>query len=127
VQPVRDDVVVCVEGLFTWSWLADLCEDAGVPCVLGHALSVRAIHGGQAKNDRLGSHTIAGCAPRAISGAAAIIVCPSGRGCTRICSILPVSRTSAPPGAASPCPRTATASFLPQIEREWRAFKIFWV
>ena len=59
LQPVRQDVVVCVECLFTWSWLADLCEDEGLPVVLGHALSRRAMHGGTAKNGRIDSHTIA--------------------------------------------------------------------
>jgi transposase len=59
VTPFREDVVVGVECLFTWSWLADLCEDAGMPCGLGHALSRRAMHGGQAQNDRIEAHTIA--------------------------------------------------------------------
>jgi transposase len=59
LQPFREDVVVCVECMFTWYWLADLCEDAGIPFVLGHALSMRAIHGGNAKNDRIDSHKIA--------------------------------------------------------------------
>jgi transposase len=59
LRPFRADGVVCVECLFTWYWLADLCEAEGFPFVLGHALSMRAIHGGNAKNDRLGSHKIA--------------------------------------------------------------------
>jgi hypothetical protein len=29
LRPVREEVVVCGECLFTWSWLADLCEDEG--------------------------------------------------------------------------------------------------
>jgi transposase len=41
------------------TWLADLCEDEGVPFVLGHALYMRAIHGGKAKHDRIDSHKIA--------------------------------------------------------------------
>jgi transposase len=41
------------------TWLADLCEDEGIPFVLGHALYMRAIHGGTAKNDRIDSHKIA--------------------------------------------------------------------
>jgi hypothetical protein len=57
--PFREDVVVGVAGLFTWDWRADLCEDEGMPCVLGPALSMRAMHGGTAKNDRLDSHQIA--------------------------------------------------------------------
>jgi transposase len=59
LQPCREDVVVCGACLFTWYWLADLCEDEGIPFVLGHALSRRAIHGGNAKNDRVDSHKIA--------------------------------------------------------------------
>jgi transposase len=59
LQPFREDVVVCVECMFTWYWLADLCEDEGIPFVLGHALYMRAIHGGKAKNDRIDSHKIA--------------------------------------------------------------------
>jgi transposase len=59
LQPFRGDVVVCVECMFTWYWRADLCEDEGMPFVLGHALYMRAIHGGKAKNDRIDSHKIA--------------------------------------------------------------------
>jgi hypothetical protein len=59
LQPFREDVVVCVECMFTWDWLADLCEDEGIPFVLGHALYRRAIHGGNAKNDRIDAHKIA--------------------------------------------------------------------
>jgi Transposase len=39
-----------------WSpgtWLADLWAQEGIPCALGHALSMQAIHGGKAKNDKL--------------------------------------------------------------------------
>ena len=59
LQPFREDVVVCVECMFTWYWRADLCADEGIPFVLGHALYMRAIHGGNAKNDRIDSHKIA--------------------------------------------------------------------
>ena len=34
---------------FTWYWLADLCAHEGIPFVLGHALYMKAIHGGKAK------------------------------------------------------------------------------
>jgi transposase len=50
---------VAVECLFTWYWLADLCAAAGLPFVLGHALSIKAIHGGTAKNDKIASQKIA--------------------------------------------------------------------
>src|SRR6266446_10404172 len=59
IAPSREDVVVCVACLFTWYWLADLCTRAGLPFVLGHALSMQAIHGGKAKNDTIDAHKIA--------------------------------------------------------------------
>jgi transposase len=59
VSPFRDDLVVCVECIFTWYWLADLCADEGIAFVLGHALYMKAIHGGKAKNDRIDAHKIA--------------------------------------------------------------------
>lgn len=51
----RSDVVVCVEYIYNWYWLADLCADEGIPFVFGHALYMKAIHGGKAKNDRIDS------------------------------------------------------------------------
>jgi hypothetical protein len=45
--------------LFPWSWLADLWADEGRPCVLGHALSMKALHGGKATNDTIDSQQIA--------------------------------------------------------------------
>jgi transposase len=59
IAPYREDVVVCVECIFTWYWLADLCAHEGIPFVLGHALYMKAIHGGKAKNDRIDAHKIA--------------------------------------------------------------------
>ena len=53
IAPYRENLVVGVEGIFTWYWLADLCAQEGIPCILGHALYMKAIHGGKAKNDRL--------------------------------------------------------------------------
>src|SRR5919199_6952312 len=41
--------------MFTWYWLADLCTREGMPFVLGHALSMKAMHGGKAKNDKIDS------------------------------------------------------------------------
>jgi hypothetical protein len=60
ITPYREDLVVCVECIFTWSWLADLCTWKGLPFVLGHDLYMKAIHGGKAKNDRIDAHKIAG-------------------------------------------------------------------
>jgi transposase len=59
IAPYRDGLVVAVECMFTWYWLADLCADEGIPFVLGHALYMKAIHGGKAKNDKIDSHKIA--------------------------------------------------------------------
>jgi transposase len=59
VAPSREGLVVAVECLFTWYWLADLCVHEGLPFVLGHALSMRASHGGKAKHDQIDSHKIA--------------------------------------------------------------------
>jgi transposase len=56
LQPCREDGVVGVEGRFTWSWRAALCADEGMPFGLGHALYMRAMHGGTAKHDRIDSH-----------------------------------------------------------------------
>jgi hypothetical protein len=60
IKPYRDDIVVCAECMFTWYWLADLCVDQEIPFVLGHALYMRAIHGGKSKNDKIDSRKIAG-------------------------------------------------------------------
>jgi hypothetical protein len=59
VAPSRGGLVVAVAGLFTWAWLAALGADQGLPFVLGHALSMQALHGGQAKHDQRDSHKIA--------------------------------------------------------------------
>jgi transposase len=59
IAPDREDLVVCVECLFPWYWLADLCTAEGIPFVLGHALYMKAIHGGKAKNDTIDAHKIA--------------------------------------------------------------------
>jgi transposase len=59
IAPYREDLVVGVECIFTWYWLADLCEREGIAFVLGHALEMRAIHGTKVKNDRVDSHKLA--------------------------------------------------------------------
>ena len=59
IAPYREEMVVAVECIFTWYWLADLCAQEGIPFVLGHALSMKAIHGGKAKNDKIDAHKIA--------------------------------------------------------------------
>ena len=55
IEPFRDDIVVCAECMFTWYWLADLCCKENIPFILGHALYMRAIHGGKSKNDKIDS------------------------------------------------------------------------
>ncbi len=59
LAPYRDAIVVAVACIFTWYWLADLCTREGIAFVLGHALSMQAIHGGKAKNDRIDAQKIA--------------------------------------------------------------------
>ena len=59
IAPYREHMVIAVECIFTWYWLADLCAQEGIPFVLGHALSMKAIHGGKAKNDNIDAHKIA--------------------------------------------------------------------
>ncbi len=59
VAPYRDDLVVATECIYCWYWLADLCTREGITFVLGHALYMKAIHGGKAKNDKIDSRKIA--------------------------------------------------------------------
>ena len=40
-------------------WLADWCVAQDIPFDLGHALYMKALHGGKAKNDRIDSEKIA--------------------------------------------------------------------
>jgi len=59
IAPYREDIAVAVECIFTWYWIADLCDQEGIAFVLGHALYMKAIHGGKTKNDKIDSHKIA--------------------------------------------------------------------
>ncbi len=59
VGPYGTDLVVAAECMFTWYWLADVCAAEGIRFVLGHALAMKAIHGGKAKNDKIDSYKIA--------------------------------------------------------------------
>jgi len=83
VAPYRTDLVVAAECMFTWYWLADCCAAEGIAFVLGHALAMKAIHGGKAKNDKIDSHKIAvllrgGLLPQAyVSGGDAIDARPA--------------------------------------------------
>ena len=57
--PFLPDVVLGAECTFSWYWLADYCRQEKIPFVLGHALYMRAIHGGKTKNDKIDSEKIA--------------------------------------------------------------------
>ncbi|MCG8688069.1 MAG: IS110 family transposase [Desulfobacterales bacterium] len=59
VKPYLDDLVVAVECIFTWYWIADLCHKEKIAFVLGHALYMKAIHGTKTKNDKIDSQKIA--------------------------------------------------------------------
>ena len=59
VASYREDLVVAAECMFTWYWLADVCATEGIAFVLGHALAMKAIHGGKAKNDRIAATKLA--------------------------------------------------------------------
>ena len=59
IEPFREDLVIGVECMHCWYWIADLCEQEGITFILGHALYMKAIHGGKTKNDRIDSFKIA--------------------------------------------------------------------
>jgi len=59
IQPYREDLVVGVECMFGWYWLADRCAEQHIPFVLGHALYMKLIHGAKAKNDKIDAGKIA--------------------------------------------------------------------
>jgi transposase len=53
------NVVVGVECMHCWYWVSDFCQTHEVDFVLGHALYMKAIYGGKAKNDKIDSYKIA--------------------------------------------------------------------
>jgi hypothetical protein len=59
IAPYRDQIVIAAECLLTWYWLADFCAAQSIPFVRGHALYMKAIHGGKAKHDKIDAHKIA--------------------------------------------------------------------
>ena len=59
IAPYQGQIVLAAECMFTWYWLADLCAEHEIPFVLGHALYMKAIHGGKAKNDKIDAQKIA--------------------------------------------------------------------
>jgi len=58
LEPYIGNIVVGVECMHCWYWVSDFCNDLGVDFILGHALYMKAIHGGKAKNDRIDSFKI---------------------------------------------------------------------
>jgi transposase len=59
ILPYEENIIVGVECVFCWYWLADLCAQQSIAFVLGHALYMKAIHGGKTKNDKVDSYKIA--------------------------------------------------------------------
>ena len=62
IKPYHCGLVIAVECMFSWYWVADFSEDNNIAFILGHALYMKAIHGGKAKNDKIDSHKIASLA-----------------------------------------------------------------
>jgi transposase len=59
IAPYKSDLIIGCESTFNWYWLADLLCDEGIPFILGHALYMKAIHGGKTKSDAIDSEKIA--------------------------------------------------------------------
>ncbi len=59
IFPYLEDIVVAVECVFCWYWIFDFCAEHKIPFILGHALYMKAIHGGKTKNDKIDSYKIA--------------------------------------------------------------------
>ncbi len=59
LQPYLKDIVIAVEGIFTWYWIADFWAQQNLPFVLDHALYMRAIYGAKTKSDKIDSPKIA--------------------------------------------------------------------
>jgi transposase len=60
LEPFQNhDLIVGCESTFNWYWLADLCTTKNIPFLLGHALYLKAIHGGKTKTDRIDSEKLA--------------------------------------------------------------------
>ena len=59
IQQFGTDIVIGCESTFNWYWLADACRERKLAFILGHALYLKAIHGGKVKNDKLDSEKLA--------------------------------------------------------------------
>ena len=116
LRPYQEDLVLAVECIFTWYWVADLCSRIGVEFVLGHALYMKAIHGGKVKNDEIAPRRSPpcfaaecspwpmcirkGCAQHGISFAA---------GCTFLVIMHSSRHTSKTPILSTTCPLSKSA------------------
>jgi hypothetical protein len=141
LAPYRDDSVVAVECLFTWYWLADLGAPEGIPCVLGHALYMKAMHGGRPKTTRSMRKTwpyccVGACSrrptspplrggPLAIACDVACLSCANAPGCWPTSSIPTAHPPSLLLAKSSPTKRIGTASRsgapLRRSRRAWRS------
>ncbi|KMT63642.1 IS110 family transposase, partial [Catenovulum maritimum] len=59
LEPYIGNIVVGVECMHCWYWVSDFCAEHDIDFILGHALYMKAIHGGKAKNDKIDSFKIA--------------------------------------------------------------------
>ncbi|RLV57682.1 IS110 family transposase [Parashewanella curva] len=59
ISPYLKGLVLGVECMHCWYWVSNFCKQHLIDFVLGHALYMRAIHGGKAKNDKVDSYKIA--------------------------------------------------------------------
>ncbi len=59
IESFGPDIVIGCESTFNWYWLADACRERKLAFILGHALYLKAIHGGKVKNDKLDSEKLA--------------------------------------------------------------------
>ena len=59
VAPFRDGLLVACECMHCWYWLADTCRLHHIAFVLGHAYSMKAVHGCKTKCDRKDAEAIA--------------------------------------------------------------------
>ncbi|MGX9417684.1 IS110 family transposase [Vibrio sp. WJH972] len=59
LEPYIGNVIVGVECMYCWYWVSDWCRELNIDFILGHALYMKAIHGGKTKNDKIDSFKIA--------------------------------------------------------------------
>lgn len=63
IAPYREGLIVAVECMFAWYWLADLCRREGIAFILGHALCMKVVHGTKTRQDREDGYKIARLLP----------------------------------------------------------------